>query len=51
MTVQTLGFALLAIGLAVLLTSGWPLVIAGALLLLVPEIGAAVLRRRREAKR
>ncbi len=45
MNAQTIGLALLALGAAAL-WSPWALVIAGALLVFVPELAAAVRRAR-----
>lgn len=50
MSAQLLGFVLLAAGLAVLLSSALPLLIAGGLCLLAPEVGAYV-RRLESARR
>jgi hypothetical protein len=48
---QILGVVLLAFGLHVLLDTSIPLLVAGALLIVVPEIASAVRRGDKEAKR
>ncbi len=50
MSAQTVGLSLIAVGLAVL-WSFWALVIAGFLLVMVPEFAAFVRRSDRKAKR
>lgn len=49
MSTQTTGLVLLAVG-ATLLWSAWALVLAGVLLVVVPDVVALVQRRRRSAR-
>lgn len=48
---QLLGLLLLALGIALQLRAAWPLMVAGFLLMLVPEITATVRRGDAAAKR
>jgi hypothetical protein len=45
---QTLGLALLALGFSLLFHTAWPVVAAGVLLLVVPEVLAAIRRAQAE---